>query len=51
MTGQKRLDFQVPTGRLGDAEGKRIPHASEGERVDYQPCEISGGVAIGSFPD
>jgi hypothetical protein len=37
MVGQKRRDFQAPIGRLIDTNslmrGKRIHHASEGERA------------------
>ena len=48
MAGRKRQDFQVPSGKLGDTGGgKRIHHVLEAERA----CEISGGVAIGRFPD
>jgi hypothetical protein len=34
MAGEKRRDFQVPTGRLEETEGgKGLCHAPEGERV------------------
>lgn len=49
MIGQKRQDFQVLAGRLGDAgRGKGMGGRGGGE--SHQPCEISGGVAIGRFP-
>lgn len=49
MAEQKRQDFQIPTGRSVDAGEERgftmLP------RENHQPCENSGGVAIGCFPD
>ena len=48
MAGLKRRDSLVPTGRQRDVGGKKLCF---GGRERYQLCEISGGVAIGHFPD
>lgn len=49
MAEQKRQDFQIPTGRSVDAgEERRFTMLP---RENHQPCENSGGVAIGCFPN
>ena len=51
MAGQKRQNFQVPTGKLRDPEGERRFTMLWRERESHQPCEILGRVAIGCFPN
>jgi hypothetical protein len=48
MAGRKSQDFQVSTGRLEDI-GRRKEFTMP-QKESHQPCEISGGVAIGCFP-